>query len=300
MLAKSLLPTVLTGLLPLIATGCPPSSGAPAAYDRAVAVGGTLASAPGDPASVRRTAEAERPEPPREITNAFGMKLIRIAPGEFSMGSPSGEEGRNSDEGAYRVRITRAYYIGATEVTQAQFRSVMGENPSRYEGDNLPVECVSFDQVQEFLRRLSGREGKTYRLPTEAEWEYACRAGSTTPFAFGGTISTDQANYNGLEVYGAGRKGLNRRRPIAVASLAANGWGLYDMHGNVYEWCQDWHTAYPSGTRIDPQGPGAGTFRVLRGGSFRDWPETCRSANRYRYIPNRRYTNIGFRAVLVP
>jgi hypothetical protein len=155
----------------------------------------------------------------------------------------------------------------------------MGENPSQFKGEkNLPVTNVSWNHCQEFIKKLREKDKKAYRLPTEAEWEYACRAGTTTPFHFGETISTDQANFNGEIVYGKGKKGFCRKKTTPVDTFPANAWGLQDMHGNVFQWCQDWHGEYPEKDAIDPQGPKKGEVRVLRGGSWDIHPDICRSA----------------------
>src|SRR5208283_5772526 len=140
----------------------------------------------------------------------------------------------------------------------------MRTNPSHFQGGDLPVECVSCGDCQEFVRHLSEQDGRSYRLPTEAEWEYTARGGTTTPFCFGETISTDQANYNGDYPYGKGKKGLHRRKTTSVCSFPPNAWGLHDMHGNVWEWCQDWYGDYSQDGIADPQGPQSGEYRVYR------------------------------------
>jgi formylglycine-generating enzyme required for sulfatase activity len=236
------------------------------------------------------------------ITNSIGMKLVAIPAGEFMMGSPETEKERGGDEGPqHRVKITQPFYMGAMEVTQAQWKAVMGTNPSNFQGDNLPVEQVSWDDCQEFLKKLSAKEGKTYRLPTEAEWEYACRAGTTTPFNTGETINTDQANYNGNQVYGNGKPGEYRQKTTPVGSFKPNAWGLYDMHGNVWEWCRDWYDEnyFKNSPATDPAGPENGAYRVLRGGSWYNCPGFCRSAFRFRVNPDDRRNSFGFRVVLV-
>jgi sulfatase modifying factor 1 len=171
----------------------------------------------------------------------------------------------------------------------------LGNNPSDFKGKkSLPVEQVSWDDCHEFMKKLRGNDNKAFRLPSEAEWEYACRAGTKTPFHFGETISTDQANYNG-GIYGNGKTGVNRRKPIPVCSFPANAWGLYDMHGNLWEWCQDWRGDYPQKDVVDPQGQEKGQFRVLRGGCWYDDPQCCRSAFRGRDEPGCRNNHIGLR-----
>jgi formylglycine-generating enzyme required for sulfatase activity len=180
-------------------------------------------------------------------------------------------------------------------VTQAQWNQVMGENPSRFKGETLPVEQVSWDDCTAFCKRLSEREGKHYRLPTEAEWEWACRAGTTTPFHFGETILPQQANFDCNYVYGKGTPGTPRKQTTPVASFPANAWGLLDMHGNVWEWCLDWHGVYPGGESVDYQGPKAGTDRVIRGGAWNQIPRCCRSACRRSEELRRRRKDVGFR-----
>jgi len=157
--------------------------------------------------------------------------------------------------------------MGIHLVTQEQWNAIMPFNPSEFKGEkNLPVETVSWDACQDFVKKLRDKDRKAYRLPTEAEWEYACRAGTTTPFCFGDTIFTDQANYDGNKTYGNGEKGVFRQKTTPVGSFPANAWGLHDMAGNVWQWCQDWHGAYPQNDVVDPQGSNAGPYRVLRGG----------------------------------
>ena len=172
------------------------------------------------------------------------------------MGSPEGGRKRKSDnETQHKVTLTKGFYMGVHAVTQEQWQAVMGNNPSKFKGEkNLPVEQVSWDDCQEFIKKLREKDKKLYRLPTEAEWEYSCRAGTTTPFHFGETISTDQANYNGNFTYGNGKKGKYREKTTPVGSFPANAWGLHDMHGNVWQWCQDWYGDYPQKDVVDPTG----------------------------------------------
>jgi len=229
------------------------------------------------------------------VHEATGIELVFIPAGKFLMGSPAGEAQRDNDETQHEVTISKPFYMGKYEVTQGQWQAVMGSNPSYFKGgDRLPVETVSWDDCQEFLRKA----GTGLRLPTEAEWEYACRAGTRTPFNMGETISTDQANYEGNFVYGSGRKGEYREKTVEVGSFAPNAWGLYDMHGNVWEWCADWYGAYPGGAATDPTGAGSGQGRVLRGGSWYDVPWYCRSAFRGGLKPDARDLNFGFRVVV--
>ena len=254
----------------------------------------------------------DAPVPGKPFTNSIGMKLVYIRPGEFMMGSRDSaaevaRKVRNTDRKHFleehpqhRVEITRGFYMSTTEVTQAQYRSIMGTNLSRRKGGDNPVRQVSWDDAVEFCRKLSEKEGRTYLLPTEAEWEYACRAGTTTPFYTGETISTSQANYNGTHVYGSGTKGIYRKTTIAVGSFPPNAFGLYDMHGNVYEWCQDWHgeNYYAVSPTSDPRGPSSGKYRVTRGGSWLWHPGNSRSAHRGGNTPSSRSGNVGFRILL--
>jgi formylglycine-generating enzyme required for sulfatase activity/serine/threonine protein kinase len=264
--------------------------------------GRTLAGGPASsPATVPVTPPAVvREPPPREIVNGVNMTLVRIEPGTFTMGSPAGEEGRSDGEVQHRVTLTRAFYMGTTEVTQAQWKAVMGagNNPSEFKGDDLPVETVSWDDAADYCKQLSQREGKQYRLPTEAEWEYACRAGTTTPFSTGATIGADQANYDSTGTYGAGVNGPSRRQTTMAGSFKPNAFGLFDMHGNVMEWCSDRYSAYPEGPQRDPQGATAGNYRVLRGGAWGVIPRFCRSAFRGIIDADVRATLSGFRVVL--
>jgi formylglycine-generating enzyme required for sulfatase activity len=224
-------------------------------------------------------------DPPKNFTNSIGMKFVWIPPGSFMMGSPKGEEGRDPDElnneTQHKVTLTKGFYMGVHLVTQEQWQEVMGDNPSHFKGEkNLPVEQINWNDCQDFVTKLRNKDKKLYRLPTEAEWEYSCRAGTTTPFHFGGTISTDQANYDGNYTYGNGKKGVFRDKTTPVDSFPANAWGLHDMHGNVWQFCQDWYGDFPQKDVVDPQGPENGERRVLRGGCLDIGPKYCRSAFR--------------------
>ena len=170
--------------------------------------------------------------------------------------------------------------------------------PGFAQTDSHPVVCVSWHDAAAFCKWLSGASGKTVSLPTEAQWEYACRAGTTTPFHTGQTISPDQANYNGNYVYGNGRKGVYRKKTVSVASFKPNAWGLYDMHGNAWEWCSDWYGSYANVDTRDPKGPGSGSARVLRGGSWLGIPWVCRAARRSWFTPAYRSGSLGFRVVV--
>ena len=220
-----------------------------------------------------------------------------IVPGTFQMGSPATEKERLEDETQHAVTLTKGYWLADTTVTQALWLEVMGSNPSRFTGEaHLPVDSVSWDDAQMFIARLNERvPGLMAGLPSEAQWEYACRAGTETPFSFGETITPEQVNYDGNYPYGKARKGLYRQRPVPVGSLPANRWGLYEMHGNVWEWCSDWYEAYGRGPQRDPEGPPMGSDRVLRGGSWIYGAGNARSAQRSAGVPGHRNDLIGFR-----
>jgi formylglycine-generating enzyme required for sulfatase activity len=252
------------------------------------------------PASQPTSQPASRPaeELTLDLGGGVSMKLVLIPAGEFQMGSPASEAHRQQNETQHTVKITKPFYMGATEVTQEQYEAVMGKNPSEFNGGKNPVERVSWNDATEFCRKLSGKTGKAIRLPTEAEWEYACRAGTTTPFHFGATISSDQANYDATFAYGRGEKGDARDKTMPVGSFLANAWGLHDMHGNVWEWCRDWYGEYAGGPLADPTGPVSGSQRVLRGGAWYNDPSHCRSADRTRIGPALRIDGHGFRVVV--
>jgi uncharacterized protein (TIGR02996 family) len=239
--------------------------------------------------------------PRRTVMLAEGAVLTFawVPPGTFLMGSPPGEQQRSDNENLHRVTLSRGYYLGIHPVTQAQWSAVMGSNPSRVQGDDRPVERVSWDDCQELCARLGQRTGQRFRLPTEVEWERACRAGTTTSFFVGETISTDQANYIGNDVYGkGGLKGVYRKQTTPVDGFPANPWGLFDMHGNVWEWCHDWYGPYREGDVTDPQGGMSGKAHGLRGGSWVSDPNRCRSAYRDWSAPARRNDRLGCRVVL--
>jgi len=242
--------------------------------------------------------------PQKSVKNSLGMEFVYIAPGTFMMGSPSNESGRGLGETQHRVTLTKGFYMQTTEVTQGQWKAVMGNNPSKLKncGNDCPVEKVSWNDVQRFIQKINQREGNgTYRLPTEAEWEYAARAGTDTPFSFGQCLSTDQANYNGNRPLSGCSKGKNRKSTIPVASLLANSWGLYDMHGNVWEWCQDWTRLFSSSSAVtNPAGPSYGSHRKVRGGSCYYGARSCRSAFQAGHQPGDRYSDLGFRLVRNP
>lgn len=233
---------------------------------------------------------------------AVEFTLRWLPPGEFLMGSPAGEPERYDDEQLHPVTISRGFWLTDTACTQGLLGQViMEKHPGNFAGNAaLPVENVSWDDVQAFLTLLNTLlpEGVTARLPTEAEWEYACRAGTTTPFSFGTQISPQQVNYNGNLPYAGGREGEYRERTVPVKALPPNPWGLYQMHGNVWEWCQDWYSPYSQGPVADPAGPATGEYRVLRGGSWYGYGMDCRAAFRHKTNPNIRDKLFGFRFVV--
>jgi len=235
----------------------------------------------------------------KKFKNSIGMNFVLIPAGSFMMGSPENEPGRDNDEKQHSVTLIQDYYMQTTEVTQGQWKAVMGNNPSYFKdcGDDCPVEKVSWNDVQTFLKKLNRMDsGYSYRLPTEAEWEYAARAGTTSPFAFGNCLSTNDTNYNGKYPLTGCTKGKYRKKTIPVGSLRKNVWGLFDMHGNVYEWCQDWYGEYSKGRVINPAGPNTGSDRVFRGGSWYDLGRGCRSAGRrYMTDPGGANWRLGFR-----
>jgi formylglycine-generating enzyme required for sulfatase activity len=248
-----------------------------------------------------------KPDAGKVITNSIGMEFTRIEPGRFMMGSPEAEEERDKNEKQHTRLIGHAFYMGTTTVTQKQWKAVMGNdnNPSQFKGDDLPVEKVSWNDAMEYIGKLNVLEkatGRRYRLPSEGEWEYACRAGTMTPFSFGATISAEQANYRGTEIYGGGQKGDYRRKTANAKSFQPNPWGLYQMHGNVRQWCAtDWKDDYGDGEIADGQENepiNPTKSRVLRGGSWGNSPRVCRSAYRYRAEPGNRDIGFGFRLCL--
>lgn len=226
-------------------------------------------------------------------TNSIGMRFAWIPAGTFLMGSPVDE--REEGEDQHKVTLTRGFFLAIHPVTQASWQEVMGSTSwqeimgrwsSRFHGHDHSVGGVSWYDCQEFLQTLRDRDSHAYRLPTEAEWEYACRAGTTTPFSFGETISTKQANIAGHDP------------STPVGSFLSNGWGLHDMHGNVFEWCADWYEKYPQQEMVDPRGPETGERRVLRGGASVTLASGVRSAYRISDEPSRRNLYHGFRAAM--
>lgn len=223
-----------------------------------------------------------------------------IPPGRFLMGSPEDEPERDDGETQHPVILTQGYWLADTACTQALWLAIMDSNPSTFNDNSAnPVENASWEDAQVFINKLNRLVPKLdARLPTEAEWEYACRAGTTTPFSFGQTIDPEQANYNGYYPYFGGREGWSRQKTVTVKSLPANPWGLYEMHGNVWEWCADWYGAYPSNQAINPLGPSEGSNHVLRGGSWFRSGGRARSACRRTDDPGGHYVTTSFRLAL--
>ncbi|HUX08653.1 MAG TPA: formylglycine-generating enzyme family protein [Acidobacteriota bacterium] len=226
-----------------------------------------------------------------EITNSIGMKFRLIPPGSFMMGAlPGDEEALDSEKPQHRVEITKPFYTSIYEVTQEQYESVMGTNPSDHKGSKRPVQLISWEDAMDFCKKLSEKEGVSYRLPTEAEWEYACRAGTATRYYWGDKTDGDSAWYEGNSGGETHEVGLK----------SPNAWGLYDMSGNVWEWCSDWHDKdyYNSSPGRDPLGSSLGDERIMRGGSFADGAWGIRSSSRMWFQPvSRGGLNVGFRVV---
>ena len=238
------------------------------------------------------------------LAEGVDMTFAWIPPGTFLMGSPAEEPERIDNESLHKVALAQSFYLGIHTVTQAQWQAVMGNNPSHFkrrkrQDKNSPVQRASWDDCQAFCTKLSQREGKRYGLPSESEWEYACRAGTATPFFFGDTLSTDQANHNGNYPYNQGARREYRLKATSVGSFPPNAWGLFDMHGNVWEWCQDEYKEYKD---LDTKnsleiGNIVENARVLRGGSWNFVAWLCRAAVRYWHAPDYRDDDYGFRVV---
>lgn len=224
-----------------------------------------------------------------DLGNGIHLELVLILAGVFQMGSDPSDEGHNDDESAFEATISKPFYLGKHQVTQAQWEMVMGFNPSKTKGSKLPVTNVSWNDCQLFIHRLNNGSEQGIRLPTEAEWEFACRAGTTTSFSFGEKITTVDANCD-----------YKIRKPVDVGSYEPNAFGLYDMHGNVFEWCNDWYGDYPPGRSTDPQGPKVGKDRVMRGGSFCVKASSVRSALRNSAPPDFKSNDLGFRIAQTP
>jgi len=239
--------------------------------------------------------------------NSIGMEFVLIPTGSFVMGSPESEKGRDGAGGEiqHTVTLTQSVFMQTTEVTVAQWQSLMGKKfiGRRKGAKDAPVTKVSWEDSQKFIKKLNAKGDGVYRLPTEAEWEYACRAGSRTTYSWGNTIDCSKAMYanktgktDTCKLYIESLT-LTPKKPAPVKTYAPNPWGLYDMHGNVWEWCQDWFDAYHGADAKDPQGPSKGTHRVTRGGSWSSTAHGCRSANRAFEHPYSRMPNTGFRVV---
>ena len=249
----------------------------------------------------------------KQIVNSIGMRLVLIPAGRFVMGTPKEEKDRRPHEGPqHTLQITKPFYMGAYEVTQEEFEKILGkEKNSSYfkkvEGQDtrrFPVENVTYDEAVLFCQKLSEQDaekiaGLEYRLPTEAEWEYACRAGTMTVFYLGAKLSSTQANFNGWHPYGKAERGPYLERPTTVGSYRPNPFGLYDMHGNVYEWIADFYEKdyYGKSPLQDPKGGPSGPYRCLRGGSWRNVGSLLRAGDRYYDRPDRRHEDHGFRVV---
>ena len=246
------------------------------------------------------------------LGNGVTLDMVQIPGGTFTMGSPAEEADRNDSEGPQRQVKVPGFFMGKYEVTKAQYEAIMGKNPSDKKGNKLPVANISWNDAVEFCNQLSQKTGRTYRLPSEAEWEYACRAGTTTPFHFGETITTEIANYNGKGWaavrsfpsqpgnYGQGPTGKFRNHGTDVDTFSPNAFGLYDMHGNMWEWCQDtWHNYEEAPTDGRPWTSNGNPHRIARGGSWRNIPLYCRSASRHSFKPDYDNANVGLRVVYV-
>jgi formylglycine-generating enzyme required for sulfatase activity len=268
----------------------------------------TVADAAGNTATANRTVTVVGNRSV-DLNATVAMDMLWVPSGTFTMGSPTTEAGRQSDrEDEHNVFLTKGFYLGKYEVTQAQYEAVMTGNtdglnakPSNWpHNPNRPVEKVSWADAQIFLTRLNAQQsanipsGWAYVLPTESQWEYACRAGTTTAYSWGATIASSNANYNWD---GGATDGNDFKQTRDVGQYAANPWGFFDMHGNVWEWTADWYGAtYPTGNPVvDPTGEASGSFRVLRGGSWQDGGSAMRSAKRSHITPSTRYGTLGFR-----
>ena len=223
------------------------------------------------------------------IGEGVKLEMVLIPAGKFKMGSPASEKNRDDDETQHEVTLTKPFYIGKYEVTQEQWEALMGDNPSiSAKGAKYPVTGVSWEDCQEFIKKLNASTKGGYRLPYEAELEYACRAGTSTAYSYGDSLTKSDANIGGESTK-------------AVGSYKPNAFGLYDLHGNVWEWCEDWKADYPKGAVTDPKGPAKGEGRVLRGGSVNSYVSNARSSARSDLTPtNRSYGVHGFRLVRTP
>ena len=234
-----------------------------------------------------------------DLGNGVTLEMVEIPGGTFIMGSPANEAERFSNEGPQHQVTVPGFFMAKYQLTQAQYQAIMGSNPSAFKGNNRPVERVSWNDAVKFCEKLSQKTGKNYKLPSEAEWEYACRAGTTTPFYFGESITPELVNYDGNYTYASAPKGQYRQQTTDVGSFPPNAFGLYDMHGNVWEWCQDdYINSYNNAPTDGSALTGRGSTKLLRGGSWHLYPAYCRSA--YRLYYGLDYDNaysIGFRVV---
>ncbi|MBD2130978.1 SUMF1/EgtB/PvdO family nonheme iron enzyme [Sphaerospermopsis sp. FACHB-1094] len=236
-----------------------------------------------------------------DLGNNVTLEMVEIPGGKFMMGSPETEAKRDSDESPQHQVTVSGFFMGKYEVTQKQYQAIMGSNPSDFKGENRPVERVSWDDAVGFCEKLSKKTGKKYTLPSEAQWEYACRAGTTTPFYFGESITPDLVNYDGNYPYGSATKGLYRKQTTDVGTFPPNAFGLYDMHGNLWEWCLDDYEDNYNNAPID------GSYlinnvkknKLLRGGSWLFNARNCRSGERWRYFRDTKFSEVGFRVVLI-
>ena len=241
----------------------------------------------------------------KKYTDTLGMEFVLIPSGTFTMGSPPNEPYRGTSEVQHQVTISKPFYMQTTEVTVKQWYSIMGRRMTEFQesSDNIPVTRVSWFDCMKFIKKLNKAGQGKYRLPTEAEWEFAARAGTTTAYSWGDTIDCKKAMYgnNSLKYNVCQRYiksiGLRIDQPAPVKTYSPNPWGLYDMHGNVWEWCMDWFGDYEKNPVTDPKGPVSGTARVRRGGSWFKFSYSCRSANRSFGHPATRYRTTGFRLV---
>jgi len=244
------------------------------------------------------------------IIEDLGLALAWIAPGEFLMGSPASEEGRDEDETQHHVTITQGYWIGKTEVTYNQWDTIVGldsKHPTTFSKD-APIEFVSWHDASDFCLILTSREqtsgrlpaGYRYALPTESQWEHASRAGTSSPFFHGDRLSSGEANFDGNFPYGGAPKGRFLEKPTTVGQYAPDRSGIFDTQGNLWEWCRDWYGRYNGNSVVDPRGPDHGKEKVIRGGSWFDNSRYCRAAMRMRTVPSNRRDNIGFRVALTP
>ena len=225
--------------------------------------------------------------------NIGGFDMVFVKGGTFTMGATAeqGSDAESEEKPTHSVTLSD-FYIGKYEVTQAQWKAVMGSNPSEFKGNNLPVENVSWKNIQKFLKKLNAKTGKKFRLPTEAEWEYAARGGNQSKgYKYSGSNSIDDVAWYGYNSSG-------KTNPVGQKS--PNELGIYDMSGNVFEWCQDWYGSYGSSSQTNPTGPSSGSYRVLRGGSWSYYRGDWRVSYRYRFYPEFRISNYGFRLVMEP